>query len=382
MREHRPHVHTARVHRSPTALAIALAVLSPAALASAQAGRIGFLRASDPTQVAIAREDVDVRCRATDETELTCSIIARWELRNDGDDARTPQLMITWGGDPTSAEVRVGEAVIATEIPELRPLLVIVPPHATTIVEMRTEQPITTYGGTGPGSEIASPIDPHDALAARHPLVATRWEIARRGLVWVGPSIVHFTSLGPTTIRVHPIEGWEASAHAEHAISDRTEDGARTFVWTPSEHDENVRAVIGLELSHGVHTDVLRNGGPFIAFGATFNEGYEAFRGRLGYEIGLGEWVLFSASVETDFERQVVVAPLLEVATWSNIIAPSLSIGLGVPIQVLPYAQAGVRIEAAATFYSIAFVAAVDFWPAHSDDDSVWQLHLLGRIGL
>jgi hypothetical protein len=132
---------------------------------------------------------------------------------------------------------------------------------------------------------------------------------------------------------------------------------------------------VGIELTRGIHTDLLRHGGPFIALGGTFDRG---FRGRVGYELGIGELVLLEVALDSDFQQQVVIAPLIEIASYSLLLLPSLSLGAGVPIQVAPDVRAGVRFEASATFYSLAFVASIDVWPV----DGSWQLSLLGRAGL
>lgn len=340
---------------------------------------MGHLDAGGTTDLDIAREEVTLDCAADGERELICSIVARWEIVNDADLARTPDLGLGWIGEPTDLEVRIADAVLATELPRHRRLRIIVPAHERVVLEVRGRQRLFPYAGTGPGWDIPPPLDPHDALAARHPLLAARWEIVRRGFPWRRASPIHFGGVGPTTIRIRirGAEEWQPSVHADHPATESIEDGARVFTWSPAEGDRAVARAIGVELSRGIHTETLRHGGPFLALGATVGG---EFRGRLGYEIGLGEWVLVSVAADTDFVREAVVAPLLEIASYSMLVAPSVSIGAGVPIRLAPYTRVGLRIEASATFFAVAFVASLDVYP--DDVQYPWAVHLFGRVGL
>lgn len=366
-------MHTARVRALPLPLLAALLALA----APARAQQMGHLDATGTTSLSIAREELDLDCAPDGERDLVCAIVVRWEIVNDADEARTPELGFGWIGEPTDVEVRVADAVLATALPRHRRVRVVVPAQGRVVLEVRARQQLFPYSGTGPGWDIASPLDPHDALSARHPLLAQRWEVVRRGFPWRRPSPVHFESIGPTTIRVRGAAGWQPAIHADHPAIESADGEARVFTWSPGEGDRAVARALGVELARGIHTDVLRHGGPFLALGGTIDAG---LWGRIGYEIGLGEWVLVSVAADTDFVDEAVIAPLVEIASYSVLVGPSLSIGVGVPVRVAPDVRAGVRIEASATFYAIAFVASFDVFP--DAPFRPFEIHLLGRIGL
>lgn len=367
------------MHTVPVRATSCFLVLAALA-APARAQRLGYLRASDPTGLAIAREDVDVTCRPAETTEVRCAVEARWDLRNDGESPRSPDLLLSWTGEAENVEVRVAEAVLARHVPTSRSVRVLVPAGGSVRVVLRAEQAAMRYEGHRPGGVGASPLPAIDALSARHPLLAQGWRIERRGIVWARPSPVHWTSVGPTTMRIRAPSDWDVSVHAERPLDDRAQDGARVLVWTPGEADATSPEVVGVELARGVHAEPIRHGGPFLAVGGTVDRG---FWGRLGYEIGLGEWFLLSVAADTDFESSVILAPLLEVASYGLAIVPSFSFGVGLPVQIWQQAPlAGLRLEASATFYAFAFVASVDYFPDVGMGRDAAHVRLLARVGL
>lgn len=357
------------------ALALASSVCARPAIARAQIDHVGALRAAESTRAELARESVELDCHAAGDASsdtLECALHVTWELRDprppgEGDDALTARVQLTWTRDE-EAQLTIGGAPIA-ELPTLRPANVLVPGTGTIAVELRAT--IRLERELVPGSGVRSPLQPIDPLHARHPLIAEPWDRARRGLTWLRPDDLRFASVGPTEVRVRAPEGW-------HVGGDLRPDG--TFA--PAERAEGSAPPaqrISIELSRGSRGQFFRNGGPFLALGGTFDAG---FRGRVGYEIGLDEFVLVSVALDSDFERQAILTPQVELASWGMVIVPSLAVGLGVPIRLtdaplLPR-TAGIRIESSATFFAAAFVATLDVFPI----DGSYQLSLLGRIGL
>ena len=343
--------------------------LEPPSPARADYERTGSLRAAATTPVEVAAEELDLECGAGGEPDaLECSLRVTWALRNPTESAQTPQVVLSWPRDEP-AELRVAGARI-DELPTIRPVTVIVPPGGTTTLELRATVTLE-QDFTGSASGIATPLTAIDPVYARHPLLATPWVRVRRGLSWARPDDLRFAAIGPTRVLVRAPEGW-------HPGSDlRPTDEHRVFRYASP--DEQASRYVALELTRGSRGDFFRNGGPFLALGGTIDAG---FRGRLGYEIALDEFVLVSVAVDTDFERQVIVTPVVEVASWGMVLVPSLSLGAGVPIRVTDHADypsaVGVRLESSATFYSVAFVATLDIWPV----DGSYALSLLGRIGL
>lgn len=337
----------------------------PTASAIAQSDRAGALRAAMRTPVAIASERVDLSCEQGQEgeNELRCELAVAWELRHEGDEPTSAAIVLSWPFE-APATLRVHDTPLP-ELPTLRPVSVLVPARGTTPVTLRATLRLrTSYAGTGSG--IPSPVDPVDPLHARHPLFSTPWNIARRGLVWVRADDLRFASVGPTRVTVRLPPGW-TGVGALHG------DGAQAYVYETPQRESPNR--IGIELVRGSRERLLRHGGPFLALGGTVDQG---FRGRVGYELGLGESVLVSLALDTDLQRQVLLTPQVELASWGLVVVPSLAVGAGLPIQFAPTTELGLRLETSATLYALAFVATFDYWPALS----TWQVSFLARIGL
>ena len=124
-------------------------------------------------------------------------------------------------------------------------------------------------------------------------------------------------------------------------------------------------------------TTVL-NGGPMVGLGGRLDAG--EFRGRLGYEGALPWWVIWSASVETNFKGTTTIVPLGEVATPDIIfLIPSLGLGAGVPVQIRSGAgtHVGARMQLTVSFPVLSMVLPVDVFPGASSD--VWQVGLFGQ---
>ncbi|AKF10253.1 hypothetical protein DB32_007402 [Sandaracinus amylolyticus] len=338
------------------------------AVAEAQYDRTGSLRAANTTQVAVAREEVELDCTAGAPDELECALHVTWTLENTSETAQTPQIVFSW---PHEAEARLTvEGAEIAELPTIRPLTVVVAPGSTTTVELRATLTLDWNYVAGE-SGVQGPLESLDALYARHPLLATPWVRVRRGFVWVRPDDLRFASIGPTHVRVRVPEGWHPGADL------RATDEARVLTYESPR--ENAPRRIGMELTRGSRGDFFRHGGPFLALGGTIDAGV---RGRVGYEIGLGEFVLVSVAVDTDFEEQAIVTPQVELASWGMVLIPSLSLGVGVPVRVTSTedhpSTVGIRIESSATFFAAAFVATLDVWPGEGD----FALSILGRVGL
>ena len=354
------------------ACALFAGVVGTVASAAAQGNRPGSLRAAAATVVAVESERIDLVCMpGEDENALLCELRVVWTLHNPTEAAASAAIVFNWPFD-APLTVRVGGGDVG-EPPLVRPLSVLVAAGQSSEVELSATVRLTTpYLGTG--SAIPTPLSQHDALSARHPLLSTPWEIAARGMAWVRPDDLRFASVGPTHVHVVLPPGWTAV----DALHEASEDGQRVFVHQTPER--NAPRVLGLHFSRGSRGEIVRHGGPFLGLGGTVDQG---IRFRVGYEIGWGEFVLTSISLDTDFQHQVVITPLVEIASWSMIILPSMAIGVGVPIQaarglMAPRSDVGIRFEASATLYAIGVVADLDVWPA----DAGWQLSVLGRLGL
>jgi hypothetical protein len=122
----------------------------------------------------------------------------------------------------------------------------------------------------------------------------------------------------------------------------------------------------------------FRNGGPLIGIGGTIGP-TRAVRGRLGYEVAGPEWLLYSLTVDTDFRRRAIVTLLIEAASPAVLIVPSAGFGVGVPIQIVPDARPGVRLQGDLHFYPIGFVTSVDVYPRLGALPTLAEVSLLAQ---
>jgi hypothetical protein len=345
---------------------LVVAILSFASLARAESIRIGSLRATSSSGTELVSERLLLECSENTPNQLECSLRVQWELRHSSSEARTANILFTWPHDLDAELVLAGTSL--DELPRLRPLAIVVPPQTSVILELRATLLLERDFAGALGGGLLTELDP---LAARHPILGESWQSASRGFVWIRPDDLRFASVGPTSIEVRVPDGWFGGADLKSSAD------ARVFTYSSSEG--SAHRDVTLQLSRGSRHGFIRHGGPFLAFGGTIDEG---IRARLGYTVAFGEFVLASLAVDSDFERQVIITPQVEIASWSMVLIPSLSLGLGVPIRVTEhemYARTvGLRVEASATFLALGFVATLDIWPATES----YQITLLGRIGL
>lgn len=111
-------------------------------------------------------------------------------------------------------------------------------------------------------------------------------------------------------------------------------------------------------------------------------------RGRIGYEVAAPDWLMYSLTADTDFNRRFIVTPLVEAATPSDIggcfgLLPSLGVGAGAPIQIGPDVRAGVRLQGDLHFMFLGFVTSVDIYPRMGDAKPGFvEASFLAQIGL
>lgn len=141
-----------------------------------------------------------------------------------------------------------------------------------------------------------------------------------------------------------------------------------------------------LELRISLPGAVAEHGGPFVgAGGVVGTSDARGFRARFGYEIAAPSWLIESLTVDTDFQRRVVVSPNIEAATPHITmipILPSFSAGVGVPIQIIPKATVGARLQAGVQIWPVGFVTAIDIFPGLSSAEGKLQGSLMGRFSL
>ncbi|HVK89675.1 MAG TPA: hypothetical protein VM513_36385 [Kofleriaceae bacterium] len=106
----------------------------------------------------------------------------------------------------------------------------------------------------------------------------------------------------------------------------------------------------------------LRRGGPFIGAGGSGPDKQMRFAMRAGYELATPGWLIYSAAVETDFER-VTVVPAIE-AALSTAWAVHWAVGAGVPVEVTGDPAIGARAQLALQMSFLAMVLTFDRFPS------------------
>jgi hypothetical protein len=104
------------------------------------------------------------------------------------------------------------------------------------------------------------------------------------------------------------------------------------------------------------------------------------FRLRFGYEIAYPRWLIYSLALDTDYQRRLTIAPVVEVASAG--LPVSAALGLGLPLRMFRHLAVDIRSQAGRQLPVLGLVPSVDVYPAEcrrADPDRV-DLLLLGRV--
>lgn len=109
----------------------------------------------------------------------------------------------------------------------------------------------------------------------------------------------------------------------------------------------------------------LDPGGPIVAAGLGWSPEGLRPRLRVGWELAWPKLLVHSLVVETDARRRLTLIPAWELAIpeW-HVVFPDLGVGLGVPVQILPEARPGVRVQGRFGFWIFHIIGAWDHYPA------------------
>lgn len=314
--------------------------------------RFGALRASPAvSDVRVDRESVSMRCEREVESFLACELIATWTLVSEGE--RTFQL---YASAPGFGNVVLAAGDVSSDAPQL---------HA---LDMHLTQGMSVEVTLRGVLHLRATDINKDALHARHILLQSPLE-GRHGTITFTRAVSRTFGHVPDDIQV---TSQVPEAHSFEAL-DIGPDVHGSVTLTPREL--GARANIPLRVEESGGFDIIRHGGPFIGIGGTFDQG---FRGRLGYEIGFGEFVILAAHADADFERTVTLGAVLEFATPSYVIPPSFSVGAGFAYRLEPVVSAGLRLEVGAVFEVLGIVGSFDYFP----DDGAFTSSLLGRLSI
>ncbi|MBN2497145.1 MAG: hypothetical protein JXR96_21310 [Deltaproteobacteria bacterium] len=112
-------------------------------------------------------------------------------------------------------------------------------------------------------------------------------------------------------------------------------------------------------------------GGPLLGLGASFEPGETRLLGRLGYEIAYPSYLLYALQLETDFDERLGLVPSIQAASPAIFVLPSLSVGAGLPIRLLPEPQAGLRLQLGLQWPLLGLLVSCDVYPGSSLDAEI-----------
>lgn len=123
--------------------------------------------------------------------------------------------------------------------------------------------------------------------------------------------------------------------------------------------------------------------GALVAIGGNVDDS-TGVRLRAGVEAVIRQsWLAsLSAEVELADETGLVLVPLVANSSPWVLVIPSFSIGLGVPVRLLPEVEVGGRFQLDAHLGPVGIVLAMDYYPAMDDDPRRFQVILLGQVSL
>lgn len=314
--------------------------------------RFGALRASPAvSDVRVERESVSMRCEREVESFLACEMVATWTLVSAGD--RTFQL---YASAPGFGNVLLAAGDVSSDAPQL---------HA---LDMHLTQGMSVEVTLRGVMHLRATDINKDALRARHILLQSPLN-GRHGTITFTRAVARTFEHVPDDIQITSVL---PEAHSLEVV-DVTADSSGAITLTPREL--GARASIPFRVEESGGFDIIRHGGPFIGIGGTFDQG---FRGRIGYEIGFGEFVVLAAHADADFQRTVTLGAVLEFATPSYVIPPSFSVGAGFAYRLQPTVSAGLRLEVGAVFEVLGIVGSFDYFP----DASAFTSSLMGRLSI
>ena len=305
---------------------------------------------ASPTELVHVSEQVVVDCVGSDET-LSCSLQSSTRVANRGTSA-TITTMDASTSNGREVRLLVDDKVVAAPIlgGDVRFPLAIAPGHERT-VSIKAEATLRA----------ARPLWTTAALVARHPWLSedpsvktasVRYCPSARGS-WAQSTLPAVTVYGPARWAFDD-DAWLRQADGNYTrLLGRACDELR---WrTPS------------------RATPIYHGGPIVGVGGTFGEG---LRLRLGYEAGIGSWLVGSLYGETNADDEVVVAPVMEAVADAVFVLPSVGAGIGVPLRVAPDTRAGIRGQVT-IMWGFGASFALDYYPT----DEALEASLLGQFG-
>lgn len=362
-----------------TTALFALAALPMHALAQPRqetAPRFGALRTRTETGLEVRRERVELSCDLAGEASLDCDVTVTITIANPASEPFTAPVSITT--ERIAPFTMTGEDGSEGEAPTVRPFDAVIPGSGERAIVLHGHLDLAPpHQSGGIGGTV-------DGLTARHPLLATAIHHEIRRLLYTRPVRRDFATLGSVELRARLPVGWTLRTSDPRFVA--TDEGGEQVLVRELD-DPRSPADVEITVEEGTGPDPVRHGGPYLAIGAEIDpaNGPWSFRGRVGYEAGILDYLVLGLSIETNFRDAANLAVLIEATTWSMVVPPALSAGLGAVFQLLEsgptsasHRNAGIRLAAGATIYSVGFDATFDVFPS----DGHWEITLAGRAGL
>lgn len=218
---------------------------------------------------------------------------------------------------------------------------------------------VTIRGRLTPGEYWEpSPYLVIDARKARHPLLAPDSRSGQYEVQYLIAPIETWGASGPIEVVVQHPSSWDADVESQGGVSHTTAPDGRSelrFVTT-------AKATPILQVVFELPRARFHPGGPVAGIGGTFGDA-GGFRMRLGWEISEPDWLLYSATADTNFDDVLVLTPMVEAATPWILIIPSVAFGLGMPVRVEPETEVGIRFQGTVAFGPAAWVTSYDLFP-------------------
>jgi hypothetical protein len=376
------------------------------------------------TPLIVRDETLDIRCDGP-VSRPVCAFDAVYALDNPTDDiirlpiafygVATAVQRVDLGGTPLqvtqlSADDAAAQGLPPIErftLPESRSRHDLAPSRWIMTLEVapRAQVNLTVAGQLSP---YAYNVSGHgyglSALRTRHPMLGTKMPAERFDFhyligpirTWGGPPPqVRFSLTAPSDWQVGPSlwnVTYEGSAEARRAQIEpiHINSLAGGDVFTASTEGDLTRLtatidsaqVSNLRFEMRLPPPFFRNGGALLGIGGRVDDS-GGTRGRFGYEVALGEPLFLSLNLDTDFKRELVIAPVAELASGSVFVIPSLGLGVGPTLQVLPDLAAGMRAQVTLQWPLLGFVTSFDVYPGLSTEDPLmFQCTMLAQFGL
>jgi hypothetical protein len=403
--------------RPRAALALAL-LLSAAAVASPATAMRSIeteahwsgpvLGASSPLRV--ESEIISLKCRG-DSLAATCDFEAKSRLSNPGTEAAAG-MAVFYGVRAKPLALRIGGREAAAPTYDVKPFDAAVD-AADGEVHLGQHQGFQRHAvaldvPAGATVEIVATgtlrLEPRIILSAgfvfpgidaRHPLLASGDATSYlHGLEYLVSPVASWAPKHRLEVRMRHPRSWQVNGSMSSPASSSYAGQLLTFA--PTSVDGEVEEVgvqegpapaasRGLLVSFSAELPerLPMNGGPFVGLGSGFgNAGAERFRARFGYEIAAPSWLFESISVDVDFRERVVLTPALEAMTPQLFVLPALSVGIGLPIQLVPIAAPGVRLQGGIQIFFVGLTGAVDIFPGLDPSQGQVQGSLMARLSL